>query len=83
VSPSDVVVAYFVHRTRRPAIATRQKEARRLSKLFFAPRTRIGISLRNVLMKLFSVPFLFKSVVSPAMAEADFLPDYGRGNDLR
>ncbi len=60
----------------RPAIATRQKEARRLSRLFFVPKTRWAISIRNAVMRLFSVPFLFKSVVSPAMAEADFLPDY-------
>jgi 2-polyprenyl-6-methoxyphenol hydroxylase-like FAD-dependent oxidoreductase len=62
----------------KPGILARQREARRMSRWFFVPRTRLGITVRNWALRLFSLPFLFNKVFLPTLTTDDRLEPYER-----
>lgn len=54
----------------KPGIMRRQREARRLAKLFFVPRSAAGVQLRNWTLKAVSLPLAFGKLLSPALLNA-------------
>ena len=59
----------------RSYIGTKQRGAERFAGAF-APRTRVGLSFRNLVIKAFAIPGLAKLAVGKDIADALELPEY-------
>ena len=62
----------------RPLIATKQKAAQQFAS-GFAPRTRLGLFLRNQMTKAFAIPFVAKTAMGSSLIDRIDLPDYAWG----
>jgi len=60
----------------RSYIAAKQGAAERFTGAF-APRTRFGLSFRNLVIKAFALPGLAKLAVGREIADSVELPEYG------
>lgn len=63
----------------KPAIESRQREAKWMSRWLFLPQTHLGIAGRNCMMKLLSMPLLNRFLL-PSLAADEELEDYGNGS---
>jgi 2-polyprenyl-6-methoxyphenol hydroxylase-like FAD-dependent oxidoreductase len=59
----------------RPFIAGKQDAAVKFSGSF-APKTRLGIFLRNEITKAFELPFVAELAMGPSLMDRIDLPDY-------
>jgi 2-polyprenyl-6-methoxyphenol hydroxylase-like FAD-dependent oxidoreductase len=59
----------------RPFVTTKQKTALRFRN-FFAPRTTVGLHLRNVAVNALSIPFLADRLIGGSLRDDLVLPDY-------
>lgn len=73
-APSDSFQRYeqFLHRF----VLEKQIAAEKFAKSF-APRTRLGLFLRNQATKAFSIPFIIQAVMKSTLIDRIELPDYG------
>jgi 2-polyprenyl-6-methoxyphenol hydroxylase-like FAD-dependent oxidoreductase len=59
----------------RPLIATKQKAAEQFASSF-APKTRVGLFLRNQMTKAFAIPLVAKLTMGASLLDHIDLPDY-------
>jgi 2-polyprenyl-6-methoxyphenol hydroxylase-like FAD-dependent oxidoreductase len=62
----------------RPLIAVKQKAARQFAS-GFAPKTQLGLFVRNQITKAFAIPFVAKLAVGSSLIDRIDVPDYDRG----
>jgi len=62
----------------RPLIASKQKAARQFAS-GFAPKTRIGLFLRNQVTKAFAIPLVAKLTMGSSLMDRIDVPDYAWG----
>ncbi|MBN9510032.1 MAG: FAD-binding domain [Alphaproteobacteria bacterium] len=73
----DHAAAFAAYETLlRPWIATKQRGAARFAGAF-APRTRWGLALRNLVIRAFAIPGAARLVIGRDIADTLTLPDYG------
>ncbi len=60
----------------RPYIAAKQRGAERFA-AFFAPKTELGLRLRNYAIKAFRIPGLARYAIGSSIVDRLQLPDYG------
>ena len=73
----DYAAAFAAYESRlRPFLAKKQETATRFAG-FFAPKTRLALAVRDLLVRVSSVPFLAKTFVGPSLRDDIELPEYG------
>jgi hypothetical protein len=55
----------------------KQKAAEKFARSF-APRTRLGLSLRNQITKAFAIPFVPRLLMGSSLLDRIDLPDYSK-----
>jgi len=66
----------------RPTVKAKQKAAVRF-RGFFAPRTAIGLAVRDLAVNTFALPFVGKRLVTRAVRDELALPDYEHGESMQ
>jgi 2-polyprenyl-6-methoxyphenol hydroxylase-like FAD-dependent oxidoreductase len=66
----------------RPLIATKQKAAEQFAS-GFAPKTRLGLFVRNQVTKTFAIPLVARLVLGPSLLDNIDLPDYPEARKAR
>jgi 2-polyprenyl-6-methoxyphenol hydroxylase-like FAD-dependent oxidoreductase len=72
-SPEEALKRYesLLH----PFMLAKQKAAEKFARSF-APRTRLGLSLRNQITKAFAIPFVPKLLMGASLLDRIELPEY-------
>ena len=50
---------------------------------FFAPRTALGLSVRDLAVNTFALPFVGKRLITRAVRDELILPDYEHGESMQ
>jgi 2-polyprenyl-6-methoxyphenol hydroxylase-like FAD-dependent oxidoreductase len=73
---NSVALALAAYEARmRPLIAAKQKAAARFASSF-APRTRLGLTFRNIVTNAMHLPFVAQAILLPQLRDKITLPDY-------
>jgi 2-polyprenyl-6-methoxyphenol hydroxylase-like FAD-dependent oxidoreductase len=74
-------LAYYEARL-RPFVRAKQKAAVRF-RGFFAPRTALGLAVRDLAVNTFALPFVGKRLITRAVRDELILPDYEHGESMQ
>ncbi len=66
----------------RPFVTAKQKGAVRF-RGFFAPRTALGLAVRDLAVNTFALPFVGKKLITRAVRDELTLPDYEHGESMQ
>lgn len=66
----------------RPFITAKQRAAVRF-RGFFAPRTALGLAVRDLAVNSFAIPFVGKRLITRAVRDELTLPDYEHGESMQ
>jgi 2-polyprenyl-6-methoxyphenol hydroxylase-like FAD-dependent oxidoreductase len=79
---SEPQIAFHRYEQRLRAFITDKQRAAAKFARSFAPKTRIGLFLRNQITKAFRLPFIAELAMGPSLLDRIHLPDYSVSDDV-